>query len=346
MRCYTLAMSGTDKKISEKIIIVERLSKNFEYTEKEPGFMGSIKNLITPVKKNLQALKSISFVINQGELVGFIGPNGAGKTTTLKILSGLLYPTSGFVQVLGFDPWNRQLEFLKKISLVMGQKNQLWWDLPARDTFELNKAVYEISDHAYRETLTELSEILETEKLLDIQVRRLSLGQRMRLELIAALLHKPKVLFLDEPTIGLDVVAQQKVRDFIFNYNRRFNATIMLTSHNMDDLTDLAKRVIVINKGEVVFDGSLSELTSATAREKLIKIYLGKSVDVKKLAGIGNVKKFSYPQVVISVPRETSAIAAAEILQNFPVTDLTIEEEPIEDIIRRVFKGETIKKQE
>ena len=191
--------------------------------------------------------------------------------------------------------------------------------------------------------MEELTQILEVKKLLHIQVRRLSLGQRMRLELIAALLHQPKVLFLDEPTIGLDVVGQQKVRDFIFEYNRRFKATIMLTSHNMDDLIDLAKRVIVISKGEILFDGNLKELVDQFAKEKIIKVYLAKEADVKRFAEIGEVKKFNYPQAILSVPREASAVAASELLQNFPVADLTIEEEPIEDIIRRVFKGEVIK---
>lgn len=327
-----------DKETENKTIIVEGLTKNFEFTEKTPGFLEGLKSLITPTKKTVQALKFVSFTIKQGELVGFIGPNGAGKTTTLKVLSGLLYPSSGFVQVLNYDPWERNPKFLKQISLVMGQKNQLWWDLPARDTFELNKAIYEIPDGKYKETLEELIKILEVEKLLNTQIRRLSLGQRMRLELIAALLHKPKVLFLDEPTIGLDVVAQQKIRDFIYDYNKRYNATIILTSHNMDDLTDLAKRIIVIDKGKLLFDGNLSDLTSKFARKKIIKVYLGKSTDVKRFADIGEVKRYNYPQVVLSVPREASAIAAAELLQNFPITDLTIEEEPIEDIIRKVFK--------
>lgn len=327
-----------------RAVIVEQLTKNFEVTDRNPGFFGSLQSLIAPKKKLVRALKSTSFVIEQGELVGFIGPNGAGKTTTLKILSGLLYPTSGFVSVLGYDPWVRKPEFLKQISLVMGQKNQLWWDLPAMDTFELNKAIYEISDARYKETLNELSEILEVKKLLFTQVRRLSLGQRMRLELVAALLHKPKVLFLDEPTIGLDVVAQQKVRDFIFDYNRRYNATVMLTSHNMDDLIDLAKRVIVVYKGEILFDGNLKELVGQFAKEKIIKVYLDKPADIKKFAEIGKVKKYDYPQAILRVPREASAIAAAELLQNFPVADLTIEEEPIEEIIRRVFKGEMVKK--
>ncbi len=336
-------MFGKDKEGTERTIIVEHLSKNFEVTEKESGLLGSFRSLVSPTKKTIRALKSISFSISQGELVGFIGPNGAGKTTTLKVLSGLLFPTAGFVQVLGFDPWSRKPNFLKQISVIFGQKNQLWWDLPAIDTFDLNKAIYEISDNKYKDTLEELTQILEVKKLLHIQVRRLSLGQRMRLELIAALLHQPKVLFLDEPTIGLDVVGQQKVRDFIFEYNRRFKATIMLTSHNMDDLIDLAKRVIVISKGEILFDGNLKELVDQFAKEKIIKVYLAKEADVKRFAEIGEVKKFNYPQAILSVPREASAVAASELLQNFPVADLTIEEEPIEDIIRRVFKGEVIK---
>lgn len=330
-----------DKDI-EKAIIVEHLSKNFEVAQKEKGFLGSLSSLFRPKKKTVRALKKISFTIKTGELVGFIGPNGAGKTTTLKILSGLLYPTAGFMQVLGFNPWDRKPDFLKQIALVMGQKNQLWWDLPAVETFELNRAIYEIPDKQYKETLDELISILEVKKLLKTQVRRLSLGQRMRLELVAALLHRPQVLFLDEPTVGLDVVAQQKMRDFIYEYNRRHQATILLTSHNMDDVFDLAKRVIVIDKGEILFDGELSELVGQFAKEKIIKIYLSNEGDIKKLEGIGKIKKLDFPQVTLSVPREASAVAAAELLQNFPVYDLTIEEEPIEEIIRRVFKGEMV----
>lgn len=299
---------------------------------------------MSPKKKTVRALKNISFTIKPGELVGFIGPNGAGKTTTLKILSGLIYPTAGFTQVLGYDPWDRKPDFLKQIALVMGQKNQLWWDLPAQETFDLNKAIYEIPNKEYRETLDELTKILEVKKLLHIQVRRLSLGQRMRLELIAALLHSPSVLFLDEPTIGLDIVAQQKVRDFIYEYNKRSQATIILTSHNMDDLIDLAKRVIVIDKGKILFDGELAELVGQFAREKIIKVYLSREGDFKILDKIGKVKKFDFPEVVMSVPRSASAVAAAELLQHFAVYDLTVEEEPIEEIIRRVFKGELTKK--
>ena len=331
-----------EEKIGDKAVIIEHLTKNFESVVKKKGLGGSVSSLFSPKKKTIRALKDITFHVETGELVGFIGPNGAGKTTTLKILSGLLYPTAGFIQVLGFDPWNRKPEFLKQISLVMGQKNQLWWDLPAIDTFELNKAIYEIPTKKYNRTLDELVNLLEVKKLLNVQVRKLSLGQRMRLELISALLHEPKVLFLDEPTIGLDVVAQQKVRDFIFDYNRRHNATVLLTSHNMDDLINLVKRVVVIDKGEILFNGDLKELTSQFAKEKLISLYLSKQTDIKKFEQIGKIKKLEFPLVVLTVPRETTAVASAELLQNFPIADLTIEEEPIESIIRRVFKGERI----
>ena len=322
-----------------RAIIVDGLVKNFEITQKETGLTGAVKSLFSPKKKEVHALKGISFAIQTGELVGFIGPNGAGKTTTLKILSGLLYPTSGFVEVLEHDPWARKPEFLKQISLVMGQKNQLWWDLPAIETFELNRAIYEIPTHVYEENLKELVELLEVEKLLNTPVRKLSLGQRMRMELVAALLHKPKVLFLDEPTIGLDLVAQQKIRDFIYDYNRRYEATILLTSHNMDDLTDLARRVIVINEGGILFDGALEELVSKFAEEKIIKATLSNENGIADIAKIGRVKKLAFPQVILAVPRAATAVAASELLQNFPVDDLTIEEIPVEDIIRKVFKS-------
>jgi len=337
-------MSQSEKETSEKAIIVEHLTKNFEVNVKEKGLKSSISSLFSPKKKTVRALKNISFTIAPGELIGFIGPNGAGKTTTLKILSGLLYPTAGFTQVLGFDPWERRPDYLKKIALVMGQKNQLWWDLPAIDTFELNRAIYEIPKKKYEETLDELVSILEVKKLLNVAVRRLSLGQRMRLELVAALLHTPQILFLDEPTIGLDLVAQQKVRDFIYEYNRRHGATIIITSHNMDDLIDLAKRVIVIDHGEILFDGDLGELVKQFAKDKIIKVYLSREDDIKGLEKIGKLKKFEFPQAILSVSRETTAVAAAELLQQFAVSDLTIEEEPIEEIIRRVFKGGMRKK--
>jgi ABC-2 type transport system ATP-binding protein len=323
----------------ERAVTVEHLVKKFEVTRRGDGLSGAISSIISPKKETVTALRNVSFTIQPGELVGFIGPNGAGKTTTLKTLSGLLYPSSGFVQVLEYDPWERRPEFLKQITLIMGQKNQLWWDLPAIETFELNRAIYEIPRREYEETLNELVKILEVGKLVNIQVRRLSLGQRMRLELVAALLHKPKILFLDEPTIGLDLVAQAKIRDFIYDYNKHYNATILLTSHNMGDLVDLARRVIVINGGQIIFDGVFEELINHFAKEKIIKVYLSSEDDIKKLETIGKIKKIAFPLITLSVPRSTASVAAAELLQNFPVADLTIEEIPVEDVVRKVFKG-------
>lgn len=323
----------------ERSIIVEHLVKDFIVTKKEQGLLANLSSLVSPQKVVINALKDINFSLKTGELVGFIGPNGAGKTTTLKILSGILYPTSGFVSVAGFTPWERNPRYLKKIAMVMGQKNQLWWDLPAIETLNLNKAIYEIPKAKFKRNLEELTNLLEVEDLLTIQVRRLSLGQRMRLELVAALVHEPEIVFLDEPTIGLDVVGQQKVRDFLVNYNKKHEATIVLTSHNMDDVLNLAKRVIVINEGRIIFDGGLSELISQYAKEKTIKVRMEGNIDYKKLENIGRLVKLEIPEVEIAVPRNISAIAAAEILQSFPVVDLTIEEESIDSIIRQVFKG-------
>lgn len=324
-----------------RAIIVDSLIKNFEVIQKEPGLTGAIKSLISPKKKTVHALRGISFSIQPGELVGFIGPNGAGKTTTLKTLSGLLYPTEGFVEVLEFNPWDRNPEFLKQISLVMGQKNQLWWDLPAIETFELNRAIYELPTKVYIESLKELVELLDIEKLMNTPVRKLSLGQRMRMELAAALLHKPKVLFLDEPTIGLDIIAQAKIRDFIYDYNIKYGATILLTSHNMDDMINLARRVIIISGGNILYDGAFEELTNKFAKEKLIKARLSNENNIAEIEKIGTIKKLTFPEVILSVPRSAVAVAASELLQNFPVDDLTIEEIPIEDVIKKAFKAES-----
>ncbi len=327
----------------EKAIIVDRLIKNFQISQKESGFVGFISSIANPTKKTIHALKGVSFTVQSGELVGFIGPNGAGKTTTMKILSGLIHPTSGFVSVLGFDPWEKSYDYLKKISLVMGQKNQLWWDLPVIDSFEFNKEIYEIPDKEYQKNLSDLVEILNVEDLLKTQVRKLSLGQRMKMELIASLIHKPEVMFLDEPTIGLDLVAQQALRDFIYEYNRKNGATIILTSHNMNDLIDLTRRVIVIDEGIIIYDGPLEDLSKKFAKEKIIKLTLEDEAKKEIFEGFGEIKKYSPREVSISVPRETTAFVAAEILQSIKLSDLSIEEPPIEDVIRRVFKGELAK---
>jgi len=319
------------------LIEVKNLKKYFRVHKKEPGLVGSIKSLVSRRYEEVKAVDDISFNIEEGELVGFIGPNGAGKTTTLKCLSGLLYPTSGFISVLGFLPHQRKPEFLRQISLVMGQKNQLWWDLPPLETFQLNKEIYEIPEEKYKQILNELVCLLEVEDILKVQVRKLSLGQRMKCELIAALLHSPKVLFLDEPTIGLDVVMQKKMRDFIKEYNRRYKATILLTSHYMGDVKELCRRVLIIDKGNLVFDGQLSEITQKYADYKLISVILAQEAEEKMLKSLGEIKEFSFPKLVYFVKRDEASKIAAKVLGNLPVADLNIEEPPIEDVIRELF---------
>ncbi len=320
-------------------ISVNHLTKHYKVHQKEPGLTGSLKSLFKRQYETVKAVDDISFSIGAGELVGFIGPNGAGKTTTLKCLSGLLYPTSGQVKVLGYTPWDRQPQFQKQFSLVMGQKNQLWWDLPAMETFLLNKEIYEIPSKQFKSTLDALVELLDIKKVLNVQVRKLSLGQRMKCELIAALLHNPKVLFLDEPTIGLDVVMQKTMRDFIKNYNQKFNSTIILTSHYMDDVKELASRVIIIDDGKILFDGRLQDVIDKYARNKILTVVFSKDVSAKSLADFGQVKEYSFPSAKLTVDRLDAPKKAAELLSKFPVADLTIEEPPIEAIIREVFTG-------
>lgn len=318
-------------------IRVQNLKKYYQVYQKQPGLLGSINSLISRKYINIKAVNDISFNISEGELVGFIGPNGAGKTTTLKCLSGLLYPNVGRISVHGFYPYDRKKEFLKNIALLMGQKNQLWWDLPPMDSFLLNKEIYEIEETAFNKTLSELTELLSVGDLVNIPVRKLSLGERMKCELIATLLHRPKILFLDEPTIGLDVVMQKTIRDFIASYNHHFKATIILTSHYMEDVKELCKRVIIIDKGRLLFDGDLQEIVEKYAPDKLLSITFDKYVDVRELAKIGEVKKFEFPNVLIAVKREKTSRKASQLLAQFSVDDLNIEEPDIEDIIRKVF---------
>lgn len=324
--------------MSEPVISVQHLSKHFKVHKKKPGLWGSVESLWHREHELVKAVDDISFEIQQGETIGFIGQNGAGKTTTLKILSGLLYPTSGAVRVLGFDPWNRKPEFQKQFALVMGQKNQLWWDLPPVETFELNKAIYEIPDEQYKKTLKKLVDLLEVGDVLNTQVRKLSLGQRMKCELIASLLHSPKVLFLDEPTIGLDVVMQKALRDFIKDYNTEFGATIILTSHYMDDVKEICKRAIVIDHGHKVFDGDLKKLIDSYARNKILSLVFSEEVTQKKLSQFGEVKNWTELTATILVPRAAAAKTAARVLSTLPVIDVNIEEPPIEAIIREVFQ--------
>lgn len=323
------------------VIEVSNLKKYYRVYQKEPGLVGSIKSLVNRKYEDVKAVNDISFAIGEGELVGFIGPNGAGKTTTLKVLSGLLYPNSGKVSVLGFTPFDRKAQFQKQMSLIMGQKNQLWWDLPSLDSFLLNKEIYEIPQNQFDRTLNQLVEMLDLQSVLKVQVRKMSLGQRMKCELVAALLHSPKVLFLDEPTIGLDVVMQKKIRDFIKDYNQKFKATVILTSHYMDDVKELCERVIIIDKGRIFFDGKLREIIAKYADHKLLEVVFSQDYPKSAFAIIpsAKIKSYSPPRVSFSVKRRLVNDVAAKLLTRFKITDLNITEPSIEDIIREVFTG-------
>ncbi|OGD85868.1 ABC transporter [Candidatus Curtissbacteria bacterium RBG_16_39_7] len=321
-------------------ISVEHLAKYYRVYQKTPGVLGTLKALFSRKYYDVKAVDDVSFSIDEGELVGCIGPNGAGKTTTLKILSGLLYPTKGKVSVLGFVPWERKENFQKQLALVMGQKNQLWWDLPAIESFVLNKEIYEVPDQKYKKIMGELTEMLDIKDLLNVQVKKLSLGERMKAELVAALLHEPKILFLDEPTIGLDVVAQKKMRDFIKNYREKYKATIILTSHYMGDVKELCQRVIIIDLGRIVFDGKLDELVARYADHKVITCLFERPVDRENLEGFGKIDSFEPLKVSIQVERPQVSQVSGELLSNFPIADLTIEEPPIEEIIRTFFAAQ------
>ncbi len=323
--------------MTDSVIQVKNLKKYYQVHQKEPGLWGSIQSLFHRKYYDVKAVDDISFEISEGELIGFIGPNGAGKTTTLKVLSGLLYPTSGQVRVLGYEPFKKQAEFQKQFSLVMGQKNQLWWDLPAWESFILNKEIYEVPEEKFQVVVKDLSRMLSIEDILKVQVRKLSLGQRMKCELIAALLHQPKVLFLDEPTIGLDVVAQKNMRDFLKQYNQKYNSTIILTSHYMEDVKQLCKRVIIIDKGIVLYDGLLDKVVTKFAPHKVINVTFEKEVDGNKLLEVGEVKGFDKTSASIQIPRKLSAQKVGLLLDKFPVADLTVEEPDIDDVIRKVF---------
>ena len=326
----------------ETVIHVHRLHKYYKVHHRQPGFWGSIKSFFHRQYTLVKAVNDISFDVAAGEIVGFLGPNGAGKTTTLKVLSGLLYPTDGEVSVLNFTPSQRKKEFLKSITLVMGQKNQLMWDLPAADSFLVNQAIYEIPDDEYQQTLNELDELLELKPLLTKQVRKLSLGERMKCELAAALLHRPKILFLDEPTIGLDVTMQAKIREFIAEYNRRYNATVLLTSHYMADVTALCNRIIVIHHGRILYDGSIHELAERLAPYRVLTVTFRAPVNPNQLRRFGHLVQVNGLRAILHTPREQTRHIAAQILAMADVEDLTIEDPPIEDVISTVFRQESV----
>lgn len=319
------------------IIEAHELTKVFKTYKKKPGFWGGLSGLIAREYEETEAASKVDFRIEEGELVGFLGPNGAGKTTVLKMLSGLLYPTSGVARVLGFTPWHRKNDYRRQFALVMGQKNQLWWDLPAKESFELNREIYEIDRKVFDQKLGELVELLDVKDKLNVMVRELSLGERMKMELIAALLHSPKVLFLDEPTIGLDVVSQKKVREFIREYNRNHKVTIILTSHYMTDIEELCERVLIIDHGKIFFDGKLSEIVSRFASHKILDLFFEKEGLSDQMSSFGEVLEKGSASVKLKVERSKVATVCRDVFSRYPVEDINIQEVPIEDIIRDLF---------
>lgn len=321
-------------------IYVEHLSKHFKVHEREAGFAGAMRSFFKRQFRTVEAVQDISLRIEPGEIVGFLGPNGAGKTTTMKMLTGLLYPTGGTINVGGYVPFEQKADFKKRITLVMGQKSQLIWDVPAGETFLVNQAVYEIPDAQFKKTVGELTDLLELGSLLKKPVRNLSLGERMKCELAAALLHRPDIIFLDEPTIGLDVNMQETVRKFIQEYNEMYNATVLLTSHYMADVTALCKRVVIINHGKILFDGDLANLVNTIAPYKVAKLVLSEPVDRGLVDRFGEVQHFDHLQVTIQLPRSAVSARSAEILASLPVQDFTIEDPPMEDVISMAFARE------
>ncbi len=323
------------------IVTAERLSKTFQVKVRDPGLRGAVRALFRPRYRDVHAVRDVTFRIEPGEIVAFLGPNGAGKTTTLKTLTGLLYPTSGRVEVAGFVPWTGGPPFKRHIALVLGNRQQLVWDLPPEETFLLNRAIYDIPEADYRERLAELVALLELGDVLTKPVRQLSLGERMKCELVASLLHRPPLLFLDEPTLGLDVTAQDAIRRFLIEYRERHGATVLLTSHYMQDVTALASRVLMINRGRLLYDGALEVLVARIARTKRIELVLGggegNRVTAEALAAFGEVKTFRFPNAVLEVRREEAPATSARILAAFPVADLSIEDPPIEEVIRLAF---------
>ena len=323
--------------INEFAIVTRQLSRSFSIRQKSEGLAASLRNFFSPVYKTVDAVCDLEMSIGRGEIIGFLGPNGAGKTTTLKMLSGLLVPSGGSIEVLGFTPFDRDHAFLRSISLVMGQKQNLWWDLPPVETFEIHRRIYGLSDEQYRTRIDELVEMLEISDCLETQTRKLSLGQRMRCELAVSLLHQPSILFLDEPTIGLDILMQKKIRSFLLDYHRRFKPTILLTSHYMDDVAALAQRVIVINHGRKIFDGRLRDLTDRMRPEKIMTVIINNGEfpcqvrdGCRLIHQEGQLYRFL-------VRREVVGELAACLYNTGQIADLTIEDAPLEEIIGQLF---------
>lgn len=321
-------------------LVTEGLTRVFRSPVKPEGLWGAVRSFFRRQYRECVAVEEVTLRVAEGEIIGLLGANGAGKTTLLKLLTGLLYPTRGSARVLGYVPWERSEAFRRQIALVMGQRSQLWWDLPAADSLLLHRAMYRIPEAEFRCRRDELAAMLGIADKLHIQVRRLSLGERMKCEILAALLHAPRVLFLDEPTLGLDVVAQQAVRDFLAAYNRTSGTTIVLTSHSMADIEQLCGRVILLDGGRVRFDGELSELVRRYVSAKLIRIEFSRPVAAKELRAFGELQHCDGTEAILRVPRQHAAQLAAAVLNRFPVVDLAIEELPVEEVVRALFRRE------
>jgi ABC-2 type transport system ATP-binding protein len=324
--------------VAGPILQARGLSKTYRISEKQPGLAGTLQHLLRRRHRDVVAVDRISFAIEPGEIVGFLGPNGAGKTTTLKMLTGLIHPSGGELRVAGYEPRRRQAAFLRQITLVMGNRQQLIWDLPALDSLRVNAAVYGISDGEATRRIGELAEMLELGPELRRPLRKLSLGQRMKAELLAALLHRPSVLFLDEPTLGLDVNAQARVRDFLADYNRRTGATVLLTSHYMGDITALCPRVLLIHQGQLFHDGSLADLTQRLAPCRQVRLELADLHPSEAFAPFGVIEAHQGHQVRLLVPREQLTERVATLLERFAVVDLEVSDPPIEELIGGLFR--------
>jgi ABC-2 type transport system ATP-binding protein len=323
------------------VIEVEHLTKTYRVHKRAPGVAAALRSVLRRHYDEVKAVDQLSFRIADGERVGFLGPNGAGKTTTLKVLAGLLHPTAGEVRVGGFVPHTRDPRFLKMITLVMGQKQQLLWDLPPSETYAMNRAIYDVPRAEADATIAALVELLEIGDLVSKPTRQLSLGERMKCELVAALLHKPRVLFLDEPTIGLDVSMQAKMREFIRDYNERTGAAVLLTSHYMDDVVALCPRVVVIDRGRLIYDGDLKELVRRVRPDKRVTIRLSQPAARETLDKLATVVSAEGVQVVLSVPGAQLSGVVRDVLAALPVVDLTVEDPPLEEVMRELFRGQS-----
>lgn len=320
---------------SAAIVHARDLTKVYRVPVRESGLGAAFRSLFRRKTRDILAVNRISFDIREGEIVGFLGPNGAGKTTTLKMLAGLLYPTSGTLKVLGYQPWKREKHFLRQITLVIGNRSQLVWDIPAADSFELQRAIYNIPKKQFRETVAELTDVLDLAPLLRKPLRNLSLGERMKCEIAGALLHRPRLLFLDEPTLGLDVTMQRRIREFIKYYNQRYHATILLSSHYMADVEALCDRILVIHHGQLLFDGELDELIERFSTHKTIEVQM--RAPEGDLSRYGEVIERSDGYVSLRVPRKETAKVTERLLAELPIIDLTVEDPPVEEVVERIF---------